>query len=80
VSLEFATRQLDLVARTRIDQMDIVVIKGNTLQIPVIYNVKPIKSQTKLIVLDDMTLLKLTKAAKLAGEKKEVSAASGSKS
>lgn len=48
----------------RTAQMDIQLSEGSTLQIPIIYNPKAVKANTKLVVLDDMTLIKLSKIAK----------------
>ena len=48
----------------RTAQMDIQLSEGSTLQIPVIYNPKAVKANTKLVVLDDMNLIKLSKTAK----------------
>lgn len=38
--------------------------KENTLQIPVMFNPKKIAAHTQLIVLDDLTLIKLAKQMK----------------
>jgi hypothetical protein len=47
-------------------QMSIELTKENALQIPCISNPKKVEAHTKLIVLDDMNLLKIIKKEKEA--------------
>ena len=45
-------------------QIDIGLESFNTLQVPVIYNPEKIEAHELLVVLDDLTLLKLAKTMK----------------
>ncbi len=48
-------------------EADIKIASESTLQIPVIENPKKVEARTRLVVLDDMNLIKISKSLKEAG-------------